>query len=33
MNLASKDIRQNPGRFALPAIGVGMLLMFVMGMC
>jgi putative ABC transport system permease protein len=32
MNLASKDIRQNPGRFALTAIGVGMLLMIVMGM-
>ena len=32
MNLAFKDIRQNPGRFALTAIGVGMLLMIVMGM-
>ena len=32
MNLASKDIRKNPGRFALTAIGVGMLLMIVMGM-
>ena len=32
MNLATKDIRQNPGRFALTAIGVGMLLMIVMGM-
>ena len=32
MNLAYKDIRQNPGRFALTAIGVGMLLMIVMGM-
>ena len=32
MNLASKDIRRNPGRFALTAIGVGMLLMIVMGM-
>jgi putative ABC transport system permease protein len=32
VNLASKDIRQNPGRFALTAIGVGMLLMIVMGM-
>ncbi len=32
MNLASKDIRHNPGRFALTAIGVGMLLMIVMGM-
>ncbi len=32
MNLAAKDIRHNPGRFALTAIGVGMLLMIVMGM-
>jgi len=32
MNLAFKDIRQNPGRFALTAVGVGMLLMIVMGM-
>ena len=32
MNLASKDIRRNPGRFVLTAIGVGMLLMIVMGM-
>ena len=32
MNLASKDIRHNPGRFALTAVGVGMLLMIVMGM-
>lgn len=32
MNLASKDIRHNPGRFALTAVGVGMLLMVVMGM-
>lgn len=32
MNLAWKDIRHNPGRFALTALGVGMLLMIVMGM-
>ncbi len=32
MNLAYKDIRHNPGRFVLTAIGVGMLLMIVMGM-
>ncbi len=32
MNLASKDIRHNLGRFALTALGVGMLLMTVMGM-
>jgi putative ABC transport system permease protein len=32
MNLAAKDIRHNPGRFALTAVGVGMLLMIVMGM-
>jgi putative ABC transport system permease protein len=32
MNLAFKDVRHNPGRFALTAIGVGMLLMIVMGM-
>ena len=32
MNLASKDIRHNLGRFALTTIGVGMLLMVVMGM-
>jgi putative ABC transport system permease protein len=32
MNLASKDIRHNLGRFALTTLGVGMLLMIVMGM-
>jgi len=32
MNLASKDIRHNWGRFALTTLGVGMLLMVVMGM-
>jgi putative ABC transport system permease protein len=32
MNLATKDIRHNLGRFALTAVGVGMLLMTVMGM-
>jgi putative ABC transport system permease protein len=32
MNLAYKDIRHNFGRFALTAIGIGMLLMLVMGM-
>ncbi len=32
MNLATKDIRHNLGRFALTAVGVGMLLMVVMGM-
>ena len=32
MNLALKDIRHSPGRFALTAIGLGMLLMIVMGM-
>jgi putative ABC transport system permease protein len=32
MNLASKDIRHNIGRFALTTLGVGMLLMIVMGM-
>jgi len=32
MNLASKDIRHNVGRFALTAVGIGMLLMVVMGM-
>jgi len=32
MNLASKDIRHNLGRFALTTLGVGMLLMVVMGM-
>ena len=32
MNLAAKDVRHNLGRFALTAIGIGMLLMIVMGM-
>ncbi|REK16528.1 MAG: ABC transporter permease [Planctomycetota bacterium] len=32
MNLATKDIRHNFGRFALTTLGVGMLLMVVMGM-
>jgi putative ABC transport system permease protein len=32
MNLASKDIRHNLGRFSLTTLGVGMLLMIVMGM-
>jgi putative ABC transport system permease protein len=32
MNLAAKDIRHNLGRFALTAVGIGMLLMVVMGM-
>ncbi len=32
MNLAIKDIRHNFGRFALTAIGIGLLLMLVMGM-
>lgn len=32
MNLAVKDIRHNLGRFALTAVGIGMLLMVVMGM-
>ena len=32
MNLAFKDIRHNRGRFALTALGIGMLLMVVMGM-
>ncbi len=32
MNLASKDIRHNRGRFALTTFGIGMLLMVVMGM-
>jgi len=32
MNLATKDIRHNFGRFALTTVGVGMLLMVVMGM-
>lgn len=32
MNLATKDIRHNLGRFALTAFGIGMLLMLVLGM-
>jgi putative ABC transport system permease protein len=32
MNLAAKDIQHNFGRFALTALGIGMLLMIVMGM-
>lgn len=32
MNLATKDIRHNFGRFTLTAVGIGMLLMVVMGM-
>jgi putative ABC transport system permease protein len=32
MNLATKDIRHNFGRFALTTIGIGLLLMIVMGM-
>lgn len=32
MNLAIKDIRYNFGRFALTALGIGLLLMVVMGM-
>jgi putative ABC transport system permease protein len=32
MNLASKDIRHNLGRFTLTTLGIGMLLMVVMGM-
>lgn len=32
MNLATRDIRHNLGRFSLTAIGIGMLLMIVMGM-
>lgn len=32
MNLASRDIRHNLGRFALTTVGVGVLLMMVMGM-
>jgi putative ABC transport system permease protein len=32
MNLAAKDIRHNFGRFALTAVGIGLLLMIVMGM-
>ena len=32
MNLAVKDVRHKAGRFALTAVGIGMLLMIVMGM-
>ena len=32
MNLATKDIRHNLGRFALTAVGIGLLLMIVLGM-
>ncbi|MCB1126272.1 MAG: ABC transporter permease, partial [Verrucomicrobiae bacterium] len=32
MNLAAQDIRHNLGRFALTAIGIGLLLMIVLGM-
>ncbi len=32
MNLAVRDIRHNAGRFALTAVGIGLLLMIVMGM-
>ena len=32
MNLAALDIRHNAGRFALTAVGIGLLLMTVMGM-
>jgi putative ABC transport system permease protein len=32
MNLATKDIRHNLGRFSLTALGIGLLLMVVMGM-
>ncbi len=32
MNLAAHDIRHNVGRFALTAVGIGLLLMIVMGM-
>ena len=32
MNLAVQDIRHNVGRFALTAVGIGLLLMVVMGM-
>jgi len=32
MNLASRDIRHNIGRFSLTTVGVGVLLMIVMGM-
>ena len=32
MNLAAQDIRHNFGRFALTAVGIGLLLMIVLGM-
>jgi putative ABC transport system permease protein len=32
MNLAAQDIRHNVGRFALTALGIGLLLMLVLGM-
>lgn len=32
MNLATKDVRHNLGRFSLTAVGIGMMLMMVMGM-
>jgi putative ABC transport system permease protein len=32
MNLAARDIRHNVGRFALTALGIGLLLMLVLGM-
>ncbi|MCC6820934.1 MAG: ABC transporter permease, partial [Verrucomicrobia subdivision 3 bacterium] len=32
MNLATKDIQHNLGRFALTAFGIGLLLMIVLGM-
>ena len=32
MNLATKDIGHNLGRFSLTALGIGLLLMIVMGM-
>ena len=32
MNLASRDIRHNFGRFVLTTVGLGLLLMLVMGM-
>ncbi len=32
MNLATQDIQQNVGRFAITAVGIGLLLMIVLGM-
>ncbi len=32
MNLATKDVQHNLGRFGLTAVGIGMMLMIVMGM-